>query len=268
MKKLVYLSLALSFLFACNNGTEHPGSGSDTTARRINTVKAISYSIQNSFVHDTSSFTQGLTFANGELYEGTGEYGRSKLMKVDLHSGKALKEISLDRQYFGEGIAILHDSIFQLTWKENTVFLYDLRSFKKLKEFPLSTEGWGITTDGKELIISDGSSNLYFYEPSTFKLLRTQGVYDNGELAFNLNELEYIDGFVYANQWQYPYILKIDPSNGKVVAKADMQVIWNRVKAEDPDADVPNGIAYDSTDKKIYITGKRWPKLFEVQFSN
>ena len=147
-------------------------------------------------------------------------------------------------------------------------FYVFLKDFKKIGEFKFSApEGWGMTTDGKEIIASDGTSNLYYYEPGTFRLLRTQAVTEAGSLAYNLNELEYIDGYIYANQWQQPYILKIDPASGAIVAKADLTDIWNRVKSKDPVADVPNGIAYDSATKKIYITGKKWPELYEIEFS-
>ncbi len=200
------------------------------------------------------------------MYEGTGENGHSRLMEIDLTTGKAIRQISLDPKFFGEGITILNDTVYQLTWQNKVVFVYTLRDFKKVKEFPINTEGWGITNDGKNLIVSDGTSNLYFYEPSTFRLLRTQAVTDAGNLAYNINELEYIDGFIYANQWQLPYIYKIDPDAGEVVAKADLNEIWNRIRIKDPQADVPNGIAYDPVSKKIYITGKLWPELYEIQF--
>jgi glutamine cyclotransferase len=144
------------------------------------------------------------------------------------------------------------------------VLVYTLKDFKKIKEFTINTEGWGITTDGKNLIISDGSSNLYFYNPSSFRLLRTQGVTDAGALAYNMNELEYIEGFIYANQWQLPYIYKINPANGQVVGKINLNEAWDRIKIKDPQADVPNGIAYDEVTKKIYITGKLWPELYEI----
>ena len=229
--------------------------------------KILNYSIIKSYPHDTSSFTQGLVIYNGVMYEGTGEKGHSKLMQVDINTGKIQRHVALDNKYFGEGITILNDTIYQLTWQEKTVLVYTLKDFKKIKEFSINTEGWGITTDGKELIVSDGSSNLYYYEPSTFRLLRTQGITEGGSLAFNLNELEFIDGFIYANQWQAPYILKIEPGSGQIVAKADVQKVWDRVKAIDPFADVPNGIAYDTLNKKIYVTGKRWPELYEIQFS-
>jgi glutamine cyclotransferase len=201
------------------------------------------------------------------LYEGTGNRGSSQLMKVDLTTGAIQKKLPLEAQYFGEGITILRDTIYQLTWQEKKVFVYTLKDFRKIKEYDLNTEGWGITTNGQDLIVSDGTSNLYYYNPSTFQLLRTQSITETGSLAYNLNELEYIDGYVYANQWQAPYILKIDPASGTIIGKIDLTAIWNRVKVNDPEADVPNGIAYDAAAKKIYITGKKWPELYEIELS-
>jgi glutamine cyclotransferase len=146
------------------------------------------------------------------------------------------------------------------------VHVYSVKDFKKIKELPLNTDGWGLTNDGKSLIASDGSSNLYFYEPSTFRLLKTQGVTENGSPAVNINELEYIDGLVYANQWQYNYILKIDPNSGQVVAKLDLTDLVNKVKAQAPYINELNGIAYNPQTKKFYVTGKNWPQIFEIQF--
>lgn len=268
MKKFLVFTTILAGLSACtNNDQRASGNSGETTdpSPQQNAPKAISYSILKTYPHDTSSFTQGLVVYNGELYEGTGEYGHSHLLKTDLTTGKILKKTPLDAKYFGEGITILNDTIYQLTWQEKTVFAYTLKDFKKVKEFSINTQGWGITTDGKELLVSDGSSNIYYYNPSTFVLQRTQTITENGSLSFNLNELEYIDGFLYANQWQAPYILKIEPGSGSIVGKIDLTNIWNRVKANDPAADVPNGIAFDSASKKIYITGKKWPELYEVQ---
>jgi glutamine cyclotransferase len=201
------------------------------------------------------------------LYEGTGNYGFSKLKKVDLTSGKSLQEISLDKKFFGEGVTILNDTVYQLTWQQKKVFVYTLKDFKKIREFDVDIEGWGLTNDGRNIIASTGGSELYYFEPSTFKLLKTQTVTESGSPSFNLNELEFIDGYVYANQYQFPYIFKIDPNSGKVVAKADLTAMWQRIKAIDPEADVPNGIAWDNESKKMYITGKWWPELYEVQFS-
>jgi glutamine cyclotransferase len=254
-------------LAACKNNDKPAENGNGPVVKAPDTI---SYSVIATYPHDTASFTEGLLFYNGELYEGTGDpnySGKSRLMKVDLKSGKAIKSINLDKKYFGEGIVILHDTVYQLTYQEKVGFMYTLKDFKKIKEFTFSSrEGWGMTTDGKEIIATDGTSNLYYYEPSTFKLLRTQSVTEGGSLSYNLNELEYINGFIYANQWQAPYILKIDPSNGQIVGKADFTQLNDQVKSKYPFINEFNGIAYDSTTKKVYITGKNWPELYEIQF--
>ncbi|HEX7845664.1 MAG TPA: glutaminyl-peptide cyclotransferase [Chitinophagaceae bacterium] len=265
MKKLLFAALPL-LLIACKNN-DSKGNGEDN-GEKTEAPKSFSYSVLNTYPHDTSSYTQGLIVYKGEMYEGTGLETRSKLMKVDLKTGKSLQSIKLDDKYFGEGITILHDTLYQLTWQNKVVFMYSLKDFKKLGEFPLGTDGWGITNDGKELIVSDGTSNLNFYEPSTFKYIRTVNITESGGLANNVNELEYIDGYVYANKYQTNYILKIDPQTGIVVAKADLSKLSDTIKAKYPFTDVLNGIAYDATTKKIYITGKLWPELYEVQFSN
>jgi glutamine cyclotransferase len=256
---------ALFFMTGC--------SDNDTSQSGANTPGApqtpmLSYTVAATYPHDTSSYTQGLEFRNGQLFEGTGNYGFSKLLQVDLKTGKASKQLSIDPKLFGEGITILNDTLYQLTWKEKLVLAYDPETLKKLKEFPLNTQGWGLTNDGKNLIVTDGGSNLYFYEPATFRLLRTQGVTEGGSPAFNLNELEYINGFIYANQYEYNYILKIDPASGQVVAKLDLSDVVNRLRTKDPHIKELNGIAYDSTSKKIYVTGKWWPELYEIQFEH
>lgn len=262
MKKILPATLLLCFI-ACKNKDGNNGNGENPPEG----PKILSYSIVSSYPHDTSSYTQGLLIYKGEMYEGTGLEGRSRLMKTDLKTGKALQSIELDKKYFGEGVTILNDTVYQLTWKNKKVFVYTLKDFRKIKEYDADIEGWGLTNDGKNLIVSTGSSELNYYEPSTFKLLKTQTVTEGGMPVSNINELEFINGFVFANQYQAPYILKIDPATGAVVAKADLQSMWDRIKAIDSDADVPNGIAYDAATKKIYITGKWWPELYEVQFS-
>lgn len=261
MKKLLFF---LPFLaLACKNK-----DGNDPVKPDPNAPKTMNFSIVKTYPHDTSSFTQGLLIYNGELYEGTGLEGKSKLMKVDLATGKAIQSTSLDKELFGEGVAILRDTVYQLTWQNKKVLVYSLKDLRKIKEFPNEHEGWGLTTDGKQLIASDGSSTLYYYDPATFKLVKTQDVTESGSLSYNLNELEYIDGFIYANQYQAPYIFKIDPATGSIVGKADLTSVWDRIRNIDPEADVPNGIAYDPATKKIYVTGKLWPELYEIQFSN
>jgi glutaminyl-peptide cyclotransferase len=261
MKPFLLASSLFVFLSGCSN------ADTESVTPTIQTP-ILSYSVAGTYPHDTSSYTQGLEFYQGQLFEGTGNKGFSKLLQVDLKSGKALKQVALAPTYFGEGITILNDTLYQLTWQEKVVFVYDPKTLKKLKEFPLSTEGWGLTNDGKNLIVSDGSSNLYFYDPSTFRLLRTQGITENGAPAINLNELEYIKGYVYANQYEYNYILKIDPASGQVVAKIDLSDLVQRVRSKEPKINVLNGIAYDSATKKIYVTGKWWPELYEIQFEH
>ncbi len=231
----------------------------------------LSYSIVATYPHDTNSYTQGLLVYNGEMYEGTGREKASRLMRVDIKTGKPGNSISLGDAFFGEGVTILNDTVYQLTWQNKKVFVYTLKDFKKIKEFNVDFDGWGLTNDGKNLIVSTGTGDLYFYEPSGFKLLHSLAVTDAGSPTFNLNELEYIDGYVYANQYTYPYIFKIDPNTGEIVSKIDLSTIWARIQKMRPGINaadiVPNGIAYDAAAKKIYITGKWWPELYEVQFS-
>lgn len=266
MKRILYITTGLVtflILWACNGNKDQPPEVVNGDA-----PKSLSYSIGHVYPHDTSSFTEGLLIYKNEMYESTGLEGQSKLILLDTKTGLAKRSVDLDPKIFGEGISIIRDTIYQLTYQTKDVFLYTLKDFKKIdKQFKITTEGWGMTTDGKELIASDGSSNLYYYDPSTFRLLRTQAVTEAGRPSFNINELEYIDGYIFANQWQHPYILKIDPSSGTIVAKADITDIWKRNQSKYAAADVPNGIAYDSATKKIYITGKKWPELYEVEFS-
>src|SRR5688572_14710654 len=274
MKKVFSLALLIIIVAAtlvialprCNNG--EAGSNTSTGNNDGNTTnvpapRQLNHFIDATYPHDTSSFTEGLLVYKGVLYESTGLKGRSKILKTDLKTGKILMEASLPAEYFGEGIVIVNDTVYQLTYQEKKGFMYAVKDFKKLGEFKFaSEEGWGMTTDGKQIIASDGTSTLYFYEPGTFKLLRTQVVTESGNLAFNINELEYIDGYIYANQWQSPYILKIDPATGYVVGKADMTQLASRIKNTYPTAEYLNGIAHDAATKKTYITGKNWPELY------
>ncbi len=261
-----YAILALAFLATACNGPDQPADPGTPAAKGPRTM---TFSILNTFPHDTAYYTQGLEFYQGKLYEGTGSGSAagSFLMQIDQQTGKANRKIALDKELFGEGISIMNDTVYQLTWQNRKAFAYHVKDFKKIAEYSINHEGWGLTNNGKELIASDGSSKLYYYEPGSFRLLRTQSITEGGALSYNLNELEYVNGFVYANQYQFPYIFKIDPGSGTVVAKADLSDLWDRVKKLKPDVDVPNGIAYDSTKKTFFITGKLWPEMYEVQFS-
>jgi len=267
MKRVRFSSLVLLIIFvSCTNDDTSSGNA-DSGAK--SSVANLSYSVVATYPHDTSSYTQGLEFYKGKLIEGTGNYGKSKLLQTDLQTGKVTRELALDSAIFGEGITILNDTVYQLSWKEKKVLVYTASDFKKIKEFELNTEGWGLTNDGKNLIASDGSNNLYFYDPATFRLLRTQGVTEDGEPVVNLNELEFINGYVYANQYSISsYIFKIDPESGHVVAKLDLTDLTNRIKARRPQVDVLNGIAYNPETKKIYVTGKWWPELYEIEFAH
>jgi len=259
------------FLLSCSGGGSTGGGSTDTPASSsIPPPPVLGYTIVNTFPHDTSFYTQGYTFYKGELYESTGDptrTGKTRVMKVDLTTGKSLKQISLSSDYFGEGITVLRDSIYQLTWQEHKVFVYTLKDFKQVKTYNIPFEGWGITNDGKKLIVSIGNGMLNYYDPSTFALLTKSSITEGNSDTYNLNELEYIDGFVYANQYTTPYILKIDPTAGKVVAKYDLTDVVNKIKTIKPDADVLNGIAYDEITKKIYVTGKYWPESYEIKLN-
>lgn len=267
MRMFNYLQIFLfsAWLVSCSGAN----SSDNADNNQSSSAPLLSYTVAASYPHDTASFTQGLTFYGGKLFEGTGLNGKSRLMQVDLTNGKPAKVIALDSTFFGEGVTVLKDTIYQLTWQNKVVFVYTANDLKKVKEFPINTDGWGITNDGQNLIISDGTSNLYFYDPSTFRLLKTQGVTEAGSPSYNINELEYIDGYVYANQWQYNYILKIDPNSGQVIGKFDLSQVVDRLKAKGLDTEQTatlNGIAYNAETKKVYITGKYWPEMYEIRF--
>ena len=214
------------------------------------------------FPHDTTAFTQGLLIEDGRLYESTGQYGASSLRRVHLESGEVEAMISLDSTYFGEGLAALDGKLFQLTWKKRLCFIYDLETLALENTLALPTrEGWGLTEDGEHLILSDGSEKLRFLDPATLKIVREVSVRDAGQPVSRLNELEYIDGLVYANVWQNSQVAVIDPEDGHVVSWLNLN--WLNVMHSPIDgADVLNGIAYDPAVKRLYITGKLWPKLY------
>ena len=222
------------------------------------------YKIVNTYPHDTNSFTQGLIFDEGVLYESTGLNGRSTVKIVDLKTGKTLKSHELPDNYFGEGIAIIENKIIQLTWRSKTGFVYDKKTLKLIKKFSYQTQGWGITYDGKYLIISDGSAVLYFMDPNTFKVVGTLEVYgDNGKVS-KLNELEYINGEIYANIWGTEKIARINPKTGRVTAWIDLSGLLNKEDKKNR-VDVLNGIAFNSDKGSLFVTGKLWPKLFEIE---
>jgi glutamine cyclotransferase len=261
--RLVHLLAITGLLLGCQS-TDKTNAADSTSSKKL---MPLNFSVAASFPHDTSSYTQGLQVYKGRLFEGTGQYGSSTLREIDLKTGKAKRFIALDAQYFGEGVTVLRDTIYQLTWREKKVFRYNL-AFKKIGEFSIDKEGWGLTHNGKELILSNGSGELFFYNPTTMTLLRSQLVTEEGSPSYNLNELEFVDGYVYANQYTTPYILKIDPTTGEVVGKADCSALLAQAQSLYPGAEVLNGIAYDSTSKNFLITGKWWPQLYQVSFGH
>lgn len=226
------------------------------------TPQNYTYEIINSFSHDPNAFTQGLEFENGNLYESTGLFAQSTLRKVELETGKVLYNISISDQFFGEGITIFDDKIIQLTWISHKGFVYEKDSFELITEFTYQTEGWGITNDGSQLIMSDGSSTLFFLDPETFKIIKQVQVIDE-EPVSNLNELEYIQGQIWANIWLQDKIAIINPQTGKVEAWLNLTGL-NPDDTQDPNK-VLNGIAYDSKKDRIFVTGKKWSKLFQIE---
>ena len=228
------------------------------------TIPVYTYKVVNAYPHDRYAFTQGLVFENGFLYEGTGLHGRSTLRRVKLETGEILKIHKLPACFFGEGVTIYQNRIIQLTYKSNVGFVYDKDSFKLLRDFTFTTEGWGITHDGKRLIISDGTATLHYLDPKTFKAIGQIQVRDNYGPVSKLNELEYIQGEIYANVWKTDRIVKIEPQTGKVIGWIELKGL---LSAEDHRAkvDVLNGIAYDAINDRLFVTGKWWPKLFEIK---
>ena len=226
-------------------------------------LESCSYQIVNAYPHDDNAFTQGLVYYDGELYEGTGLYGDSSIRRVDLDTGKVLQKTDLNDKFFGEGITLFDDQIIQLTWLSNTGFVYDSESFEKLQEFTYPTEGWGLTHDGDNLIMSDGSDTLFFLDPETFKEVKRISVSDQNEPVENLNELEYINGEIFANVWMSDRIARISPQTGQVVGWIDLSGLRNPSLATNQDA-VLNGIAYDIENDRLFVTGKLWSELFEI----
>lgn len=217
----------------------------------------------NTFPHDPAAFTQGLAFHGGHLYEGTGRNGESSLRKVDLLTGDVQQKTMLPIQHFGEGITIFGDKVYQLTWQTHLGVVYDLATFKQVQSFYLPGEGWGITHDGSRLIVSDGTSFLRFLDPGTLREVSRIQVTEEGTPLDKLNELEFVDGEVWANVWYTDYIVRIDPGTGQVVGKLDLSGL-NQQRSTD---DVLNGIAWDADSGRLFVTGKLWSQLYEIKVS-
>lgn len=228
-------------------------------------AQRVTHQVVNSYPHDPTSFTQGLLWHDGGFYESTGQYGESKLRRVEFPSGKVLKEIKLSPEFFGEGLSLAGGRLIQLTWKSHRGFVYDRSTFRLLEEFSYDTEGWGLTFDGKNLIMSDGSSDLFYLDPTTFRPIKRIPVRMNGQPVLELNELEFIEGEIWANVWRTDLIVRIDPATGLVTSFLDLKGIQTPDRAG-PDA-VLNGIAYDTELKRVFVTGKLWPRIFEIKIT-
>lgn len=221
------------------------------------------YRVVNSYPHDREAFTQGLVFEDGVLYESTGLTGHSSLRRVNLETGDVMDIRELPEQLFGEGITIYQNKIVQLTWRANIGYVYDRDSFHLLQTFDYPTEGWGITHDGERLIMSDGTSTLHLLDPETYEEIGQIDTLDRGSPVVRLNELEYIRGYIYSNIWQTDNIVIIDPSTGEVVGWIDLHGLLSEEDRQQK-VDVLNGIAYDPENDRLFVTGKLWPRLFEI----
>ena len=257
-QKLVFFALFCLSIIVTGCSEDPTGSSGDDW-----TIKSYRYEVINSFPHDPDAFTQGLVFENDTLFEGTGRYGLSDIRKVILESGQVVFSRDLDGQYFGEGITIFGENLYQLTWRSKIGFVYNADNFALTGQYSYNTEGWGLTHNDTELIMSDGSSTIYFRDPVSFAIIRTISVRDKEGSVSALNELEYIDDIIYANVWLTDKIVMIDPVDGKIVGIIDLSGL---LAPEDitGSEDVLNGIAWDKSGQRLFVTGKLWPKLYEI----
>lgn len=272
MTKVIALIMILgACAFSCSDGGKKASDArsddagkKEAAAESKPKITKYSVSIVRTYPHETDAFTQGLEIRNGKLYESVGQTGKSAVRLVDIATGKAKKTEKIPAPHFGEGITIFKNKLYFLTWQSKVGFIFDPETFKQIGTWNYPGEGWGLTHDDKYLIMSDGTNMLRFIDPETMETVRTISVnLDGGKPIGELNELEYIEGEVWANVWMTNFIVRIDPSNGKIKGIIDASPLESRV-AGYADRDVLNGIAYDAETKKIYLTGKNWPYLFEV----
>ncbi len=272
---MLIIIFALLAFIGCgeNAANKPPANGAAAKAPIVPTYK---YEVVATYPHDATAFTQGLLYHNGFLYEGTGgeakDWFKSSIRKVELKTGTVLQKHEIPRQYFGEGIAVLTNKIYQLTWKSGKAFVYNLDDFKLLQEFSYSGEGWGLTEDGTHLYMSDGTHIIRVVDPETFKTIKTIAVKDErGRPVMQLNEIEWVKGEIWANVWQKDWIVRIDPNTGNVIGRIDLEKLAQeerRLNASGPSERLPevlNGIAYDREGDRIFVTGKLWRRVFEIK---
>ncbi|HEU0302811.1 MAG TPA: glutaminyl-peptide cyclotransferase [Longimicrobium sp.] len=248
---------AAAVVVACRDGSSDTGEDPPMEP----TAPIVAVQQVRSYPHDSTAFTQGLLWREGRLYESTGRYGESSLRLVELQTGRVLQRVSLGQEYFAEGIAAVGDRLYQLTWKEGVAFLYDPATLGSLGQVQYNGEGWGLTSDGRRLIVSDGSSYLTFIQPGDFQIDTTIRVTDGGQPVDQLNELEWVRGEVWANVWHTPHIVRIDPQTGRVKGRLDLSALLPG--SPDPEG-VANGIAFDEAGNRLLVTGKLWSRLYEI----
>ena len=272
MRKTLLIIVGINCSLACHDTAK--SKKPDDTYPTADQSLPIEFKVLNIFPHDTASYTEGFLFHQGQLFESTGHTNafpssRSLFGVVDLKSGHIDTKVEIDKnKYFGEGIVFLKRRVYQLTDTTQIGFIYDDKSFKKLGNFYYDGEGWGLTTNGSAILMSNGSSTIFYRDPSSFKVIKSLGVSDINGPVQNLNELELIKGYLYANQWLTDYILKIDTTNGKVVGRLDLSRLKTESKMKNPFSEETNGIAYDPDKNKVCVTGKQWPSIYEIQFDH
>jgi glutaminyl-peptide cyclotransferase len=269
MTRLILIFLFLLLIIGCNNNSR---SKKKLRNRTINGITLIEYTVNKTYPHSIDSYTEGLLFHDNKLFESTGSpenfpNARSVIGIVDLNTGKIDVKIEIDKKYFGEGILFFSNKLYQLTYKKQLGFIYDAQTFKQIGTFNYSNkEGWGMTTDGSSIIMSDGTNFISYWNPDSLKEIKKLNITYNGASALFANELEYINGFIYANIWTTNYIAKIDPVDGKIVGLIDLSDLFLKAKNENPHSEATNGIAYNPKNDKILVTGKFWPYIFEIGF--
>jgi glutamine cyclotransferase len=256
MRRLSGLLAAAALVAACSSTDAQPLGGVQPTI-------GPGYVVVGEFPHDPEAYTQGLDFQGTRLYEGTGLNGRSSLRRVDLETGDVLKRVELAERYFGEGIVVVGRRIYQLTWQNGRAFVYDRRTFRRVRRFSYKGEGWGLTHDGRRLVMSDGSSTIEFRDPATFKVLGQIEVTEDGQPVDMLNELEWVEGEIFANVWQTNDVVRIDPATGEVTGKLDLTAL----EQQQQEGEVTNGIAYMESEDRLFVTGKLWDAIYEIELT-
>jgi glutamine cyclotransferase len=260
-RQLASLRISAAFLLILFTASVSAQTASRTTSKQAPTY---GYEVVEAYPHDENAFTQGLVYHDGFFYEGTGLQGRSSLRKVRLETGEVLQRIDLPYEYFGEGIAIVRDQILELTWKSQVGFVYELRTFRQLRQFSYPGEGWGLTSNGADVYMSDGTADIRILDAATLREKRRIHVHDGPKPINQLNELEFVEGQIFANIWQTNRIARISPQTGEVVGWIDLSGLLSPMYQLQPGA-VLNGIAYDSARKRLFVTGKLWPRLFQIR---